>query len=302
MRSAAKYAIKQAVGVFMSEGNKKNGIGLVLEGGAMRGMFTAGVLDVFTDNGIFPDAAVGVSAGALFGVNYIAGQRGRVIRYSKRFNGDKRYMGIASLLKTGNIVNTEFAYGTVPKELDIFDEEAYEKRSIPFYAVITNIETGNPEYVLIKNVFDQMDVLRASAAMPFVSKPVELAGRLFLDGGISDSIPFEKMASLGYEKTVVILTQPAGYVKSPMSPILIKLFYRKRKALCRTMINRSCVYNESIKKIEMLEAAGEIFVIRPPEAITIGRIEKDPEKLQAVYEMGIKTGTDILPELLDFLG
>ena len=162
---------------------------LVLEGGAMRGMYTAGVLDCFMDHDISFDAVIGVSAGALFGVNLLSKQRGRVIRYNKRFNSDKNYMGIRPLLREKNIVSTKYAYDTVPRELDPFDDEEYKKSDIPFYAVVTNIRTGKPEYVQIKSVFDQMDVLRASGSMPVVSKPVKLghesgcradkAGRLY---------------------------------------------------------------------------------------------------------------------------
>ena len=169
-------------------------IGLVLEGGAMRGMFTAGVLDTFLDNDIKMDSVVGVSAGALFGVNYLSGQKGRVIRYNKKFNKDKNYMGLRPLLREGNIVSTKYAYEDVPKTLDPFDDEAYKKSKVPFYAVVTNVATGNPEYIQIHSVFEQMDTLRASGSMPFVSKPVAIGDKKYLDGGIADSIPFEWLA------------------------------------------------------------------------------------------------------------
>ena len=172
-------------------------IGLVLEGGAMRGMFTAGVLDTFLDNDIKMDSVVGVSAGALFGVNYLSGQKGRVIRYNKKFNKDKNYMGLRPLLREGNIVSTKYAYEDVPKTLDPFDDEAYKKSKVPFYAVVTNVATGNPEYIQIHSVFEQMDTLRASGSLPFVSKPVTIGKNQYLDGGIADSIPFEWLAGQG---------------------------------------------------------------------------------------------------------
>ena len=181
--------------------------GLVLEGGAMRGMYTAGVLDVMLDEDIHVDGVIGVSAGVLFGVNYLSKQRGRSIRYNKRFNGDKRYMGMHSLFTTGNIVNTEFAYYTVPYELDVFDDETFMNSGVPFYAVVTNMQTGKPEYMQIHSVFDQMEVLRASASMPLVSKPVYLDGVPYLDGGIADSIPYEKMMEMGYDRIIVVLTR-----------------------------------------------------------------------------------------------
>lgn len=187
---------------------------LVLEGGAMRGMYTAGVLDCFMDHDICFDAVIGVSAGALFGVNLLSKQRGRVIRYNKRFNSDKNYMGIRPLLREKNIVSTKYAYDIVPRELDPFDDEEYKKSDIPFYAVVTNIRTGKPEYVQIKSVFDQMDVLRASGSMPVVSKPVKLGHEWYLDGAVTDSIPYEHMLDMGYDRLVVVLTKPADYIKS----------------------------------------------------------------------------------------
>mgnify|MGYP000458917654 FL=1 len=187
---------------------------LVLEGGAMRGMYTAGVLDCFMDHDISFDAVIGVSAGALFGVNLLSKQRGRVIRYNKRFNSDKNYMGIRPLLREKNIVSTKYAYDTVPRELDPFDDEEYKKSDIPFYAVVTNIRTGKPEYVQIKSVFDQMDVLRASGSMPVVSKPVKLGHEWYLDGAVTDSIPYEHMLDMGYDRVVVVLTKPADYIKN----------------------------------------------------------------------------------------
>lgn len=173
-------------------------VGLVLEGGGMRGMYTAGVLDTFMENGIHFDGIVGVSAGALFGVNFLSGQKGRAIRYNKKFNSDKNYMGIIPLLKEGNIVSTEYAYTKVPYELDPFDNKTYMESGVPFYAVMTNVSNGNPEYVLVRDIFKQMDVLRASGSLPIISRPVLIDGKYYLDGGIADSIPFEWMFSQGY--------------------------------------------------------------------------------------------------------
>ena len=264
--------------------------GLVLEGGAMRGMYTAGVLDIFMEQGITFDGIIGVSAGALFGVNFLSGQKGRAIRYNKRFNGDPEYMGIRPLLKTGNIVSTEYAYERVPRELDPFDDEIYMAvaAKVPFYAGITNIETGLPEYVRITSVFAQMDMLRASGSMPFVSRPVQLDGMLYLDGGISDSIPWHKMRQLGYDRLVVILTRDKSYQKEPMSPALIHLFYHRRKGFARTLRRRHIEYADSIRQLEALEKAGSAILIRPSSPITIGRLETDPEKMEAVYQLGIR--------------
>ena len=276
--------------------------GLVLEGGAMRGMYTAGVLDVFLEQGIAFDGIIGVSAGALFGVNFLSGQRGRAIRYNKRFNSDRNYMGLKPLLREGNIISTEYAYERVPHVLDPFDDEAYQAAAedVPFYAVVTNVKTGRPAYVRIRSVFRQMDVLRASGSMPFVSKPVNLDGNLYLDGGISDSIPYRKMLEGGYDRLLVILTRDASYVKEPMPPALIRFFYGRRKALSETLLHRHEEYAASLAGLEALEADGTVTLIRPSAPITISRMETDPEKMEGVYQMGIRDAMEHLPQLEDF--
>lgn len=275
--------------------------GLVLEGGAMRGMYTCGVLDVFLDNGIDFDGVIGVSAGALFGVNFVSKQRGRGLRYNKRFCVDKRYMGLYSLITTGDVINKEFAYYTVPREYDLFDDETY-KKGIPFYAVITNVETGEPEYPRLSSVYDDMEVLRASGTMPFLSKPVEISGKYYLDGGIADSIPFEKFMEMGYEKLVVVLTKPKDYVKGPLPERFVNSFYGKKyPGISKRLINRHNEYNESIEKLLKLESEGKVFVIRPSETPAASRIEKNPDKLQQTYDLGIKDGNEVLTELLAYL-
>lgn len=276
-------------------------IGLVLEGGAMRGMYTAGVLDVFLDNQIKVDGIIGVSAGVLFGVNYLSKQRGRAIRYNKRFAKDKRYMGITSLVKTGNIINKDFAYYEVPFKLDVFDQETFEKSNTDFYATITNIKTGNPEYVKIKNVFEQMEVLRATSAMPFVSKIVEIDGKKYLDGGLSDSIPIDKCKDLGYDKIIVILTRSIEYRKKKANERLTKMKYSKYPNLVQTINNRYKNYNDSVEKIIDMENKKEIFVIRPTKTINIKRIERDENKLQEMYDLGVEDCKNKLKDLKKYL-
>lgn len=276
-------------------------IGLVLEGGAMRGMYTAGVLDVFLENGIKVDGIVGVSAGVLFGVNYLSKQKGRAIRYNKKFAKDKRYMGISSLIKTGNIINKEFAYYEVPFKLDIFDQETFGKSNTEFYVTITNVETGKPEYIKIKNVFEQMEVLRATSAMPFVSKMIELDGKKYLDGGISDSIPINKCKELGYDKLIVILTRPIEYRKKKGNEKLTKIKYGKYPNLVKTINNRYKNYNNSVEKIIDMENNKEIFVIRPSKKIDIKRIERDENKLQEMYDLGIEDSKNRIEDLKKYL-
>ncbi len=275
--------------------------GLVLEGGAMRGMFTCGVLDILLEQNIRFDGIMGVSAGALFGPNFLSRQKGRALRYSKRFNGDSNYMGIGSLLRTGNIVNTRYAYGTVPLVLDPFDDQAFRASGTPFYAVVTNMRTGEAEYKLIHSVLEQMDVLRASGSMPFVSKPVLLDGEKYLDGGIADSIPFEAMRRLGYDRLVVVLTRDMTYRKKPMNKALIRAHYRRYPAFCQRLEERAQAYNRSIDQLKELEKRGEVLVIRPDSPIEIARIETDPEKLQSVYDLGQRDGRAALPSLEAYL-
>ena len=272
-------------------------VGLVLEGGAMRGMYTAGVLDIFLDNNIKIDGIIGVSAGVLFGVNYLSKQRGRAIRYNKKFANDKRYMGIRSLIKTGNIINRDFAYYEVPFKLDVFDEETYEKSSTDFYATLTNVDTGKPEYIKITNVFDQMEILRATSAMPFVSNIVELENGRYLDGGISDSIPIEKCIELGYDKVIVILTRPIDYRKKKTNTIITKLIYRKYPNLINSINTRFQNYNNSVEKIIEMENRKEIFVIRPSRTVHVKRIERDSKKLQEMYDLGIDDCKNVINAL-----
>lgn len=275
-------------------------IGMVLEGGAMRGMYTAGVLDVFMENGIPADKIVGVSAGALFGVNYLSGQQGRVIRYNKRFNGDPDYLGLRPLLREGNIVSTKYAYEDVPHRLDPFDEESYRKSEAEFYAVVTNVRTGSPEYIRVHSVYEQMDVLRASGSMPFVSHPVEIGGEKYLDGGISDSIPFWWLADQGCEKLIVVLTRDMSYRKHPASRgvELYRLRWPRIAELLRTRHER---YNWAVEELCRWEAEGKAFVIRPSVPIQIGTIEKDPEKLQSVYDLGTRDAKANLAKLKEYL-
>lgn len=276
-------------------------VGLVLEGGAMRGIFSAGVLDVFLDEQIHFDGIIGVSAGALFGANYSSKQRGRALRYNLRFLNDKRYMGWHCLLKTGDIVSKDFAYYEVPFKHDIFDNEAFKQSPTDFYATITNLDTGLAEYVKIEDVFAQMEVLRASASMPFVSKIIDIHGQKYLDGAIADSIPVKQAQKMGFDKIVVVLTRPLDYRKRPTSPWLSKLWYRRYPKFAQAVQNRYKIYNESVEEIIRLENEGKIFVIRPSKDLAIQRIEKDPAKVRAMYELGVSDMREQLAALRAYL-
>ncbi|WP_057491253.1 patatin-like phospholipase family protein [Streptococcus orisasini] len=262
-------------------------VGLVLEGGGMRGLYTAGVLDAFLDAKIKVDGIVAVSAGALFGVNYVSGQRGRALRYNKKYISYPNYMGLRSWLTTGNVVNKDFTYYKIPMELDVFDEEAFEKVNIPFYAVATNIETGKPDYIQITNVFKQMEALRASSALPVASKIVEWEGKKYLDGGLSDSIPVDFARSLGFDKLIVVLTRPINYRKKTSSGRIYKLLYRKYPNFVKVASRRPEHYNATVEHIINLEKDRELFALRPSRAVEIGRLEKNPEKFEEIYQLGL---------------
>ena len=277
-------------------------IGLVLEGGAMRGLFTAGVMDVLMEYGAEFDAIGGVSAGAAFGVNYKSKQIGRVIRYNKRFANDKRYCSVQSLLNTGNLFNAMFCYHTVPNELDKFDRERYNADKTPFYVVCTDAETGEPVYHLLDRANDWgFEWIRASASLPLVSKPVKIDGKYYLDGGMSDSIPIEFMIVGGCEKNVVVLTQPRDYVKEKASMLpLMKLSLRKYPYTYDAILHRHIIYNDSRARVFQEEKLGNAVVICPKEKLPIDRVEHDPEVMEKVYQLGRQAAEEKVDELRAF--
>jgi len=260
--------------------------GLVLEGGAMRGMYTAGVLDVFMENGITFDGVIGVSAGAIAGCSYVSGQRERTIRYNVKYCRDKRMMSFYSLLTTGDLVGTQFCYHEIPERLDPFDNEAFQASPMVFYVTCTNLETGEPEYIRLTDMQAQIDYMRASASMPYVSHIVDMEGKKLLDGGCSDSIPLRKFLELGYGRNVVVLTRPAGYRKAPEKTSLAPVFYRKYPNFVRLLQNRAANYNRQVEDIQALEREGKIFVIRPETPLEIGRMCHDPEIILKAYRRG----------------
>lgn len=280
-----------------------NKYGLIMEGGAMRGMFTAGVMDVLMENGIHFDGAIGVSAGAAFGCNIKSNQIGRVIRYNKKYCKDPRFCSIRSLIKTGDLYGAEFCYITIPYKLDLFDCKAYLENPMEFYVVCTDVETGKPAYrKCITGRDEDLLWIRASASMPIASRVVDANGIKLLDGGISDSIPLSYFESIGYNKNVIILTQPKGYVKEKSKALpLIKVSLKKYPNVYKTMSTRHNDYNDTIHKIEEAENNGDVLVIRPPEKLPVGRIEHNPDKLQETYDIGRKTALAQLEEIKEFI-
>ena len=272
--------------------------GLVLEGGAMRGLFSAGVMDVLMERGITFDGIVGVSAGAAFGCNYKSRQAGRALQYNKRFARDKRYCSLQSLLRTGDLFNAEFCYHKVPSAYDVFDNEAFEANPTEFFVVCTDVETGEPVYKqLTKGGDEAYEWIRASASMPLCSRPVPLDGRLLLDGGIADSIPLEFFERMGYERNVVVLTQPEGYVKrkNRFLPLMRLSGLRKHPRFIEAVARRHEMYNAQLEYVREAERQGRAIVIRPPEPLPIGHISHDPDEMQRVYEMGRQQTPSSLP-------
>lgn len=276
--------------------------GLVLEGGAMRGLFTAGITDVMMEAGIVPDGLIGVSAGAAFGCNYKSRQPGRAIRYNMRFAKDPRYSGMRSLLRTGDYFNAEFGYHIVPYEYDLFDIKTFEQNPLVFIVVCTDVETGQAVYHQIDHVdFDELEWLRASASMPLASKVVEVGGRKLLDGGVSDSIPLEYFESIGYDRNVVILTQPDGYQKehNRLMP-LMRIGLRKYPDMIEALDKRHIMYNKELAYVREAEREGRCLVIRPEEKIPIGHISHDPDNMRQVYEIGRTTGEKYVQQIKAF--
>ncbi len=278
--------------------------GLVLEGGAMRGVFTAGVLDVFMENGIKFDNVIGVSAGACFGCNYISGQVGRTIRYNMKYAKDKRYCSVRSLLKTGDIFGAEFCYHTLPMELDRFDEAAFVASGIPFYLVVTDVNTGEAGYhQMIDGSYTELEWMRASASMPLVSNIVKIGDGEYLDGGISDSIPLKASEAIGCSKNVTVLTKPRGYRKSPDKTMpLIRWKYKDYPNLIHAMEVRHIVYNEQLDHVFTKEKEGTNYVICPKSPLPLGHICHDPLVLREAYDLGRSEATEHLSSLERFLG
>ena len=283
---------------------KKQTCGLVLEGGGMRGIFSAGVLDVLMEHGISFDCAVGVSAGAAFGCNYKSGQIGRALRYNLNYCKDPRYCSLRSLLRTGDLFGAQFCYRDIPLELDVFDFDTYDRSPMRFYAVCTDLETGQPVYHLCdKADLECFEWIRASASMPLVSRPVQIGRQHLLDGGISDSIPLGFSIRLGLDRHVVILTQPRSYKKKQNSLLpLFRVALRKYPQTVQAIANRHTVYNESRNFVFEQERNGTAFVICPEEPLPIGRTSHDPDCIQSVYQIGRQAAEECLPALASFMG
>ncbi len=279
--------------------------GLIMEGGAMRGLFSSGVTDVLMENGVRFDGGVGTSAGAAFGCNYKSGQIGRALRYNKEYCDDERYVSARSFFKTGNLYSEDFCYHQIPETLDKFDFDTFNKDPMEFYVTCTNIETG----LAVHHRHDEenedmgtfLEWVRASCAMPLLEQIVEIDGLKLLDGGVGDSVPIRFMEEIGYDRNVVILTQPLTYVKKKIKyGLLARKVYKEYPKLTEAMLDRHEKYNETYSYIREKELKGDLFVIRPPRSLNIS-ITNKPEEIQRVYDIGRNEGLKCLDALKEFL-
>lgn len=276
--------------------------GLVLEGGAMRGLFSAGVIDILMENNLLPDGVIGVSAGAAFGCNIKSKQPGRVIRYNKKLAHDWRYASFRSLLTTGDYFGGEYAYHYMPRHLDYFDVETFNNNPMEFWAVCTNVGTGKAVYKRLMEVDDNcLEYIRASASMPIAARIVTVEGKKLLDGGIADSIPLRFFQEQGYNRNLVVLTQPANYVKEPNKLMpLMRLWLRRHPRIIRALEQRHIMYNNQLEYVRQEEKKSNTLVLRPETALTIGHLSHNPDDMQATYEHGRKVATKHLEEIKAF--
>lgn len=275
---------------------------LILEGGGMRGTFSAGVLDCLMAHGVKLDDVYGVSAGACLACSYLCGQIGRGLRVWTDYIGDKRYCSLESLIKTGDLFGADMNYNLVPFQYDPLDFEAYLCRNARFRAVVTNVDTGRAEYPLVKDLRTDVQLVRASASLPLISNIVTFNGKRYLDGGIADSIPIRQSLADGHARHVVILTQAEGYQKSPNRAMpLIALKYRRYPKFVEAVRTRHERYNEALRLAEMEQQAGRAFILRPDTPPDVGRVERDPEKLRALHAAGYAVAEREFERLAAFL-
>lgn len=284
-------------------GDKMKKSSLILEGGGMRGMYTSGVLDAFMENNLYINNIYAVSAGCYNALSYLSKQKGRSFRVNTSYLNDKRYINVKRMITGKSAINTEFIFNDVFKELDVFDYDVFRKSVGEFYAVSTNCVTGEAHYALIKNLDDDVEYVKASAALPLFTKIVKVDDLKLIDGGISDSIPIMKAIEDGFVNNVIILTRPKGFILEDNKLMkFMKIRYKKYPNLLKAMVGRKDVYNETLKKIEKLEEEGKVIVIRPKEELNIANLEKDMDKIEKIYKMGYEDGKAYVSKIKKFIG
>ncbi|MCH5249104.1 MAG: patatin family protein [Lachnospiraceae bacterium] len=278
--------------------------GLILEGGGMKGMYTAGVLEFFLDKDIEFSSCYGVSAGACHMCSYLSKQKKRAYQVAIDYLGQKSYCSVESLIKTGDLFGADMCYGLIPEYLNPYDYDAFENYQGKAYAVVTNIKTGKAEYMPIEDMHRDIVAVRASSSLPLVSRNVRIGGELYLDGGISDSIPVRRSIKDGNRKNVVVMTKEEGYVREPadMAQLaMIKARYIRYPKVYELMRERHITYNTTVQYIEEMQSKDKIFVLRPKHKSDVGRVEKDKVKLDALYEEGYRDAESCYEALIEYL-
>lgn len=290
----------RSISIRTMQETQKSKLGLVVEGGGVRAIYAAGVLDVLHDMCLPFSGVIGVSAGAIHGISFVSGQKGRSYRIYTRFCRDPRFFSFRTWLRTGNIVDNDFCYRQIPQELEPFDQKAFEASGMEFWTVSTNLETGKPEYIRMRDCFAEIDALIASASLPYVSKPVHYRGKLLLDGGCSDRVPLRAFQSMGFDRNVVVLTHPEDHCVKDRDAALVRLFYRKYPAFCRTFENSSQDYEKTQAYLKAEEQKGTVFTIRPKAPIPVSRLSHDPQAIIRAYEMGRRDAREVSKKLVSW--
>lgn len=290
----------RSISIRTMQETQKSKLGLVVEGGGVRAIYAAGVLDVLHDMCLPFSGVIGVSAGAIHGISFVSGQKGRSYRIYTRFCRDPRFFSFRTWLRTGNIVDNDFCYRQIPQELEPFDQKAFEASGMEFWTVSTNLETGKPEYIRMRDCFAEIDALIASASLPYVSKPVHYRGKLLLDGGCSDRVPLRAFQSMGFDRNVVVLTHPEDHRVKDRDATLVRLFYRKYPAFCRTFENSPQDYEKTQAYLKAEERKGTVFIIRPKAPIPVSRLSHDPQAINRAYEMGRRDAREVSKKLVSW--
>ena len=288
----------RSISIRTMQETQKSKLGLVVEGGGVRAIYAAGVLDVLHDMCLPFSGVIGVSAGAIHGISFVSGQKGRSYRIYTRFCRNPRFFSFRTWLRTGNIVDNDFCYRQIPQELEPFDQKAFEASGMEFWTVSTNLETGKPEYIRMRDCFAEIDALIASASLPYVSKPVHYRGKLLLDGGCSDRVPLRAFQSMGFDRNVVVLTHPEDHRVKDRDATLVRLFYRKYPAFCRTFENSPQDYEKTQAYLKAEEQKGTVFTIRPKAPIPVSRLSHDPKAIIRAYEMGRRDAREVSKKLV----
>lgn len=279
-----------------------NKIGLILEGGGMRGIYTAGVLDFFIEKNIEVDIAIGVSAGSCHASSYLSKQYKRAYHATVDYINDKNYLNFNNLIKTGSIFGMDFMFNTIPNELNIYDYDTFNKSNTKFVVVATNCETGNPEYFELTDLKKEIIYMQASCSIPMFANIVEVDNYKLVDGGVADSIPIEYALNQGYKKNIVVLTRDVNYRKSKQKfTSIVKRKYKKYPKLIRAIESRHLNYNKSLDLVNKLSQSGDVLVIRPKSPVKVSQVEKNIDKLTMLYNEGYNNAKELYEDILNFI-